>query len=87
MHRYHAHSGAQRADGLYGGLVVHEPASRTSQELSVYGQHPEHLLLVGDWYHEPAGAVFGWYQNPGHSGYEVWGAKSNLFVSSISTAY
>ncbi|KAJ5218927.1 multicopper oxidase-domain-containing protein [Penicillium cinerascens] len=79
MRRYHAHSGGQRADGLYGGLVVHEPVSRTSQELSVYGQHPEHLLLIGDWYHQPAGAVFGWYQEPGHFGYEP--APDSLLIN------
>lgn len=81
-HRYHAHSGVQRADGLYGGLVVHEPANSASQDLSVYQQQPEHLLLIGDWYHRRAEAVFEWYRDPGHFGYEVWKAKGNLSVSS-----
>ena len=80
--RYHAHSGVQRADGLYGGLVVHEPAKSSSQNLSVYQQHPQYLVLIGDWYHRRAESVFQWYQDPGHSGYEVWKAKSSLSVSS-----
>lgn len=42
---WHAHDGVQRADGLYGGLVVHEPSQQEVwQELDA-----EHLLLIGDW--------------------------------------
>jgi FtsP/CotA-like multicopper oxidase with cupredoxin domain len=84
MHRYHAHSGVQRADGLFGGLVVHQPANDTSpvSDISVYQQQPEHLLLVGDWYHQEANAVFDWFQNPGHFGYEVQQANANLSFSS-----
>lgn len=79
MHRYHAHSGLQRADGLFGGLVVHQPANNTSpvSDLSVYRQQVEHLLLVGDWHHRPAKAVFDWFQKPGHFGYEVRYSKGN----------
>lgn len=80
MHRYHAHSGVQRADGLFGGLVVHKPADNASldSDISVYKQQPERLLLVGDWYHRPANAVFDWFQDPNHFGYEVQKTKGNL---------
>ncbi|KAF7137126.1 hypothetical protein CNMCM5793_007190 [Aspergillus hiratsukae] len=78
-YRYHAHSGVQRADGLYGGLVVHEPAKSASQNLSVYQQQPQHLVLIGDWYHRQAEAVFGWYRDPGHSGYEP--APDSLLIN------
>ncbi|WEW57588.1 hypothetical protein PRK78_003055 [Emydomyces testavorans] len=63
---YHSHSGLQRGDGLYGGLVVHRPAmpairgmrTRRLQADSVkYNYHSEHLLLIGDWYHRPAEEV------------------------------
>ncbi|RLM00064.1 hypothetical protein CFD26_103818 [Aspergillus turcosus] len=78
-YRYHAHSGVQRADGLYGGLVVHEPAKTASQNLSVYQQQPQHLLLIGDWYHRQAEAVLEWYRDPGHFGYEP--APDSLLIN------
>ncbi|KAJ6093063.1 multicopper oxidase-domain-containing protein [Penicillium sp. IBT 16267x] len=68
-----------RADGLYGGLVVHEPAKSASQNLSVYQQQPQHLVLVGDWYHRQAEAVFEWYRDPGHFGYEP--APDSLLIN------
>ncbi|KAH8690199.1 multicopper oxidase-domain-containing protein [Talaromyces proteolyticus] len=71
---YHAHSGVQRADGLYGGLVVHEPAGNTSRD-----QRSEHLLLIGDWYHRQADAVFEWYHNPGHFGMQP--APDSLLIN------
>lgn len=78
MHRYHAHSGVQRADGLYGGLVVHQPVNNATPvpDISVYQQQPEQLLLVGDWYHWQADKVFNWFQDAGHFGYEVQKANA-----------
>jgi FtsP/CotA-like multicopper oxidase with cupredoxin domain len=77
---YHAHSGVSRADGLYGGLVVHAPASkpnargltsRRGDTLHRYTYDRELLLLIGDWYHRPAGDVLEWYMDPGNFGNEV----------------
>ncbi|KAL2006773.1 hypothetical protein VTN00DRAFT_9441 [Thermoascus crustaceus] len=76
---YHAHSAVQRADGLYGGLVVHKPAfkpavrglmSRDSDERFSYGYDKEILLLIGDWYHRPAEGVLSWYLRAGSYGNE-----------------
>ncbi|KAJ5365689.1 hypothetical protein N7517_008575, partial [Penicillium concentricum] len=76
---YHAHSGVSRADGLYGGLVVHEPASketagglasRRREKLHRYTYDRELLLLIGDWYHRPAGDVLEGYMDPGNFGNE-----------------
>ncbi|KAL6355471.1 hypothetical protein LRP88_11062 [Fusarium phalaenopsidis] len=41
---WHSHSDVQRADGLWGGLIVHSP-----QEAS----HPpeDYLVMVSDWFH------------------------------------
>lgn len=74
---YHAHSGVHRADGLYGGLVIHAPAAKSTvrgllaRESSEYKYGEELLLLIGDWYHRPASQVLSWYMRAGSSGNEV----------------
>lgn len=77
---YHAHAGTSRADGLYGGLVVHAPAikstvrglmSRTRNDVQRFGYEKEFLLLIGDWYHRQAQDVLAWYMAPGNFGNEV----------------
>ncbi|GLA57247.1 hypothetical protein AtubIFM55763_004094 [Aspergillus tubingensis] len=75
---YHAHSGLLRADGLYGGLIVHEPSPKSTvrgllaradqQELGSYDK--DILLLVGDWYHRSADQVYSWYMRAGSFGNE-----------------
>ncbi|KAJ5614643.1 hypothetical protein N7528_008297 [Penicillium herquei] len=76
---YHAHAGLSRADGLYGGLVVHSPSSSSTvrgllpsqkNEMNRYEYDKELLLLIGDWYHRPAKDVLAWYKNPGNFGNE-----------------
>ncbi|TWU74258.1 hypothetical protein ED733_004598 [Metarhizium rileyi] len=57
---WHSHAQAQRGDGLYGGLVVHQPGVRAKQT--------EALLLVGDWFHRKQSDVFDWYLNEGSVG-------------------
>jgi FtsP/CotA-like multicopper oxidase with cupredoxin domain len=67
---WHAHSQVQRGDGMYGGLVVHTPA--TSQNEAVeYGYEQEILLLIGDWYHRRADEVLAWYTSARGFGNEV----------------
>lgn len=78
---YHSHSGISRADGLYGGFVVHTPASKSSvrglmtrsspADLDKYKYDKELLLLIGDWYHRSAGQVLAWYMRAGSFGNEV----------------
>ncbi|KAK2753874.1 hypothetical protein FQN55_000238 [Onygenales sp. PD_40] len=76
---YHAHSSLQRADGLYGGLVIHRPASKairgiksrnSASDILKYSYRKEILLLVGDWYHRPADKVLKWYLRAGSYGNE-----------------
>ncbi|KAM5484989.1 putative L-ascorbate oxidase [Microsporum audouinii] len=76
---YHAHSGLQRAEGLYGGLVVHRPSApsiraarnQASQTDAVrYRYQKEHLLLIGDWYHRPAEEVLAWFHSLESNGAE-----------------
>ena len=49
---WHSHTEVQRGDGLYGGLVVHEPGEAPNDEA---------LLLVGDWFHRKQVDIFNWY--------------------------
>jgi FtsP/CotA-like multicopper oxidase with cupredoxin domain len=67
--RYHAHSEVQRADGLYGGLVVHNPV--TPLESISYKYDKELLFLVGDWYHWPAAKVLANFMDRTSTGSEV----------------
>ncbi|KJZ74708.1 hypothetical protein HIM_05825 [Hirsutella minnesotensis 3608] len=69
---YHAHAGVQRADGLFGGLVIHKPAKPggLEPELIRHEYEAEQLLLVGDWYHKPAKDVLEWFVDPNHYAYE-----------------
>ena len=64
---YHGHAGGQLADGLYGGLVVHEPISGGSQG----PLDPEYLFLIGDWYHRRAKEMMEWYMDSSHFANEV----------------
>lgn len=78
---YHSHANAQRADGMYGGLVVHRPASKAtvrglfsrhgSTDSAKHHYDKELLLLVGDWYHRTAVEVLAWYMRAGSFGNEV----------------
>ncbi|ODA81348.1 hypothetical protein RJ55_04313 [Drechmeria coniospora] len=69
---YHAHSGVQRADGLFGGLVIHKPASKSPEtaDPATYRYEKEQLLMVGDWYHRAGGEVLEWFVDPNHYAYE-----------------
>lgn len=68
MRRYHSHSGLQRADGLYGGLIIH---SSSLDHHEKYDQEAESLLMIGDLYHRPAQEVQAGYVNHDSWGREV----------------
>lgn len=63
---------------MYGGLIVHRPAPKSTvrgliaRESARYDYDKELLLLVGDWYHRPADQVLAWYMRAGSFGNEVW---------------
>lgn len=48
-HMWHAHSGLQRADGLFGPLIVrqyeHQDAHRDKYDFDLY----EHVIMLNDW--------------------------------------
>lgn len=66
--RYHAHSEIQRGDGLYGGLVVHNP---NTVEHNLYGYDEELLFMVGDWYHKSSPEVLAAFMSITSEGLEV----------------
>lgn len=66
--RYHAHSETQRGDGLYGGLVIHDPRSGTTARRGV---DQEILLLAGDWYHLSATRILETFMDAASNGDEV----------------
>lgn len=65
---YHAHSELQRADGLYGALIVYEASAAIPEKL----QYEEDIaLMIGDWYHRSASQVLEYYTHWTNFGNEV----------------
>ena len=60
---YHSHFETQRADGLYGPLVVHNPATAGNSERNIHGYVDDQVLMIGDWYHRSAVDVLDQYDN------------------------
>ncbi|XP_025085370.1 laccase-2-like [Pomacea canaliculata] len=57
-HWYHAHTGMQTADGLFGPLIVHQPAGADPSD-NLYDQDlPEHVFTVYDWSSELSMATY-----------------------------
>ncbi|TVY13380.1 L-ascorbate oxidase [Lachnellula arida] len=67
---YHAHSDVQRADGLYGALVVHKPAVSGSSEKAIFEYDEDLALMIGDWYHRSAQEVQDYYTEATNFGLE-----------------
>lgn len=69
---YHAHDGVQRADGLFGAFIVHNPVPASSfiSDKELYGYDEERVLLIGDWYHRSAKDVLAWYMRAASFGNE-----------------
>lgn len=60
---WHSHSDVQRADGLWGGLVVHSP-DETNQ------QPEDYLIMIGDWFHRNQTEVLSWFGDTSSRGNE-----------------
>lgn len=51
-HFWHAHTGMQKIDGLYGSVVIRQPPSKdTNSNLYDYDL-TTHVMLISDWFHE-----------------------------------
>ena len=55
-HWYHAHSGAQRTDGLYGALIVTQDDELG--DLNITDSPEQHTLLLMDWQRDPSIDLF-----------------------------
>lgn len=78
---WHAHDQTERADGLYGGLVIHRPADTTTADKQRFSYDQERLLMVGDWYHRPAKEVMAWYMRAASFGNEP--VPDSLLVNGV----
>ncbi|TVY90217.1 Laccase [Lachnellula willkommii] len=65
---YHGHSEVQTADGLYGGLVIHNPITPPEDISHLYDK--DLLFLVGDWYHWPSKKVLANFMDRSSTGSE-----------------
>ena len=54
-HWYHAHSGEQRLDGLYGAFIVKDTLPGNVYD---YDYPEEHTLILMDWQRQPALDIF-----------------------------
>ncbi len=52
--RWHSHAGAQRADGMYGGLIVRQSKSKDVNGHLYDFDKPEHTILLQDWTNDVA---------------------------------
>lgn len=51
-HWYHSHHGEQYADGLFGALIVHDPAERERWQWD-----SEQVVVLGDWFNQTASDI------------------------------
>jgi FtsP/CotA-like multicopper oxidase with cupredoxin domain len=51
-HFYHSHSAMQRADGMFGALIVRNTPSMEPHFKAYDYDLPEHVILVHDWLEE-----------------------------------
>ena len=74
-HFWHSHSGLQRADGLYGALVVREPDDPSG---ALYDHDlPDHVILIQDWMLMLAQTMFTGHH---HSNILRWNAMSRSMI-------
>lgn len=53
-HFWHAHTGLQKIDGLYGSVIVRQPPSRDPNSHLYDFDLTTHIMLISDWLHEDA---------------------------------
>ncbi|KAK1128946.1 hypothetical protein K0M31_020082 [Melipona bicolor] len=57
-HFWHAHTGLQKMDGLYGSIVIRQPPSKDSNSNLYDYDLTTHVILISDWFHENAAERF-----------------------------
>ena len=57
-HFWHAHTGLQRGEGMFGSLVVRQSPSR-EPHIDLYDHDlPEHVIIVNEWQNKPLVEVY-----------------------------
>ncbi|KAI9663915.1 MAG: hypothetical protein M1821_007405 [Bathelium mastoideum] len=81
---YHSHSQTQRADGLYGGLVIHKPSHNGADGRPHKPKFDEErLVIVNDLYHRSASDVLAWYMRANSNAMEP--VPDSLLVNGIGS--
>ena len=62
-HFWHAHTGLQRGEGVFGSLVVRQPPSREPHTGSYDFDLPEHVLIVNEWQNKPLVEIYTAYHH------------------------
>lgn len=75
-HFWHAHSGLQRADGVFGPIIVREPASLNPYADSYDYDLAEHVVFVHDWLNQTAIGKFS-----GHFHHEGDNKPNSLLIN------
>ncbi|XP_050514560.1 uncharacterized protein LOC114336593 [Diabrotica virgifera virgifera] len=57
-HFWHAHTGLQKMDGLYGSIVIRQPPSHDPNSHLYDYDLTTHVVLISDWMHEAAAERF-----------------------------
>lgn len=80
---WHSHSETQRADGLFGALIVHDPDNGGEEgvEATKYEYEEEQVLMVGDWYHRPAREVLASYLD--WTNFKIQPAPDSLLINGM----
>lgn len=57
-HFWHAHTGLQKLDGLYGSIVVRQAPSKDPNSYLYDYDLTTHIIMMSDWMHEDAAERF-----------------------------
>ncbi|XP_033107332.1 laccase-5-like [Anneissia japonica] len=63
-HWWHAHSGYQRCDGMYGSLIVRQAREVQHNGYAYDFDLPEHVMMLADWKSRPAMSTFLMTESP-----------------------
>ncbi|VDI01894.1 Hypothetical predicted protein [Mytilus galloprovincialis] len=57
-HFWHAHSGQQRTDGMFGSFVIRRPRSHDASSMFYDEDLPEHTIMLNDWLDQMGAEAF-----------------------------
>ncbi|XP_050304309.1 uncharacterized protein LOC126741886 isoform X2 [Anthonomus grandis grandis] len=75
-HFWHAHTGLQKMDGIYGSIVIRQPPNRDPNSHLYDFDLTTHVILLSDWMHEDAAERF-----PGRLAVNTGQDPENLLIN------